>query len=268
MLELKQENLRNFENHSSKGNQLKWEQNSIWYKADYAGYEGLAEFVTSSLLNKSSLSKDEFVNYDLERVKYKRKPFNTAVSSNFLPGGWQIITLQRLYQSKTGRSLLADVWHLTDYRDRLKFLVETVERMTGIENFGIYISRMLTIDAFFLNEDRHMHNIAVLMDDNGSFKLCPFFDHGAGLLSDTTLDYPLGEDVLELMTEVKAKTICEDFDEALYAAEELYGTHLKFSFDKTEIQAILDNVTIYTQDEKQRVETIIYQQMRKYQYLF
>lgn len=36
--------------HSSKGNQLKWERQGIWYKADYTGYEGLSEYMVSELL--------------------------------------------------------------------------------------------------------------------------------------------------------------------------------------------------------------------------
>ena len=39
--------------HSSKGNQLKWRQGDIWYKADYMGYEGMAEVVISDLLELS-----------------------------------------------------------------------------------------------------------------------------------------------------------------------------------------------------------------------
>ena len=35
---------------SSKGNQLKWRRDNNWYKADYSGYEGLAEYVVSELL--------------------------------------------------------------------------------------------------------------------------------------------------------------------------------------------------------------------------
>ena len=39
-----------------------------------------------------------------------------------------------------------------------------VERITGLKDFGIYLNKLLTIDALFVNEDRHMHNIAVLMN--------------------------------------------------------------------------------------------------------
>ena len=53
--------------------------------------------------------------------------------------------------------------------------------MTGLENFGVYLSRLLTIDALFLNEDRHMHNIAVLRDGTGGYHYCPVFDNGCAI---------------------------------------------------------------------------------------
>lgn len=60
--------------------------------------------------------------------------------------------------------------------------------MTGLQNFGVYMNKLLTIDAFFLNEDWHMHNIAVLMNGKGDYAYCPIFNNGAGLLADTTMD--------------------------------------------------------------------------------
>lgn len=72
----------------------------------------------------------------------------------------------------------------------MRFLVQQVERITGLQDFGIYMNKLLTIDAFFLNEDRHMHNIAVLMNGKGDYAYCPIFDNGAGLMADTTMDYP------------------------------------------------------------------------------
>lgn len=84
MIELYEDNVKLFDRHSSKGNQLKWERDGIWYKADYTGYEGLAEYVVSQLLKKSTLGKEEFVVYGLEQIKYKRQIFNGAKSNNFL----------------------------------------------------------------------------------------------------------------------------------------------------------------------------------------
>ena len=90
MIELFEQNERKADRQSSKGNQLKWENNGIWYKADCTGYEGLAEYMISHLLKFSSLQKDEFVLYDYERIKYKNifSSFNTFF---FLGGIYYVI---------------------------------------------------------------------------------------------------------------------------------------------------------------------------------
>ena len=147
-------------------------------------------------------------------------------------------------------------------------MVKQVERLTGLTGFGKYMDKLFTIDAFFLNEDRHTHNIAVLMNGIGEFAYCPIFDNGAGLLSDTTLDYPMGGDVYELMEGVRAKTIDGDFDEQLTISEDLYKCNLKFYFTRNDVTELLKAATIYHEEERARVENILYAQMRKYQYLF
>lgn len=132
------------------------------------------------------------------------------------------------------------------------------------------MNKLLTIDAMFLNEDRHTHNIAVLMNSKEEFGLCPIFDNGAGLLSDTFMDYPLGDDLYKLIDSVKSKTISLNFEEQLDSSERLYGMNLKFSFTKKDIENILDKeeVTIYSSEIRERVKTILYEQMRRYPYLF
>ena len=67
---------------------------------------------------------------------------------------------------------------------------------------------------------RREKNITLLLNcacmdadvEKGEFAYCPIFDNGAGLLADTKMDYPLTEDVYDLIKQVKAKTICGDFD--------------------------------------------------------
>ena len=71
MIELFEQNIRTNDRQSSKGNQLKWENEGIWYKADYTGYEGLAEYMISHLLKKSTLTENEFVCYNLEKNKIR-----------------------------------------------------------------------------------------------------------------------------------------------------------------------------------------------------
>lgn len=268
MITLFEQQLRYEDRQSSKGNQLKWEKDGIWYKADYTGYEGLAEYMVSHLLQKSSLSARELVLYDLEQIQYKASVYNGASSQNFVEDGWQIITLERLYQSYTGKSLTSMLWKLEDVSERIYFLKQEVERITGLSEFGVYLNKLFTIDAFFLNEDRHLHNIAVMMDKQGRFMYCPLFDHGASLLSDTTMDYPMGPDVYQLMHEVQAKPCSMNFDEQLDLSEEMFGENLKLQFTKKDVFELLEKADFYAENVKKRVEVVLLEQMRKYGYLF
>lgn len=268
MVELFEQDERQNNRQSSKGNQLKWNNNGIWYKADYTGYEGLAEYMISHLLLKSSLRQDEFVLYEPEQIRYKDAVYSGVKSNDFLEKDWQLITLERLFMTFFGQSLYQSIFKISDPEKRLIFLVEQVERVTNLSDFGVYINKLFTIDAFFLNEDRHTHNIAILMNKDGRFAYSPIFDNGAGLLADTSLDYPLGKDVYLQIKEVRAKTISADFDEQLDLSEKLYGNHLKFHFHIKDVSNLLDGISIYSQEEKDRVRDILLSQMKKYAYLF
>ena len=268
MVELFEQDERQNNRQSSKGNQLKWKNNGIWYKADYTGYEGLAEYMVSHLLLKSSLRQDEFVLYEPEQIRYKDAVYSGVKSNDFLEKDWQLITLERLFKTFFGQSLYQSIFKISDPEKRLIFLVEQVERVTNLSDFGVYINKLFTIDAFFLNEDRHTHNIAILMNKDGRFAYSPIFDNGAGLLADTSLDYPLGKDVYLQIKEVRAKTISADFDEQLDLSEKLYGNHLKFHFHTKDVSDLLDGISIYSQEEKDRVRDILLSQMKKYAYLF
>ena len=268
MVELFEQNIRTNSRQSSKGNQLKWENEGIWYKADYTGYEGLAEYVISHLLKLTNLNEGEYVLYEPEQIKYKRQIYNGVRSRAFIDEDWQIITLERLFKNVYNESLTSVLWHMSDVKERLEFLVNAIKNITGLNNWGEYICRLFTIDAFFLNEDRHMHNIAVLMNGKGEYKYCPVFDNGAGLLSDTTMDYPIGQDIYQMISEVKSKSVSQDFDEQLDVAENLYGQNLQFLFTKKNVSDIVNNADMYPPEERKRVELIIYSQMNKYKYLF
>lgn len=267
MVTLFEQDIRANDRQSSKGNQLKWLNQEVWYKADYTGYEGLAEYVISALLKESGLAGEEFVAYETEEIFYKSKRYLGCASRDFLPEGWQMITLERLFQNFFGRSLYKSIYAIENYESRLRYLVEQTERMTGLRDFGVYMSKLLTVDAFFLNEDRHTHNIAVLMDGEGKYHCCPIFDNGAGLLSDTRLDYPLEDETENLMKSVRAKTFCRDFEEQLEIAEKLYGQHLHFDFNVKKIEEALAAEKHYPEREKQRVKEILCAQRRKYSYL-
>ena len=160
------------------------------------------------------------------------------------------------------------IYRIEDHRERLRFLVEQTERYTGLSDFGGYMSKLLTVDTLFLNEDRHTHNIAVLRDGQGAYQYCPIFDNGAGLLADITMDYPLGEAPEELAEEAEPKTFCQSFDEQLDIAEELYGQRLRFSCGKQELAAVLDRELFYPPEIRERVKELLLFRYRKYRYLF
>lgn len=268
IIELFEQDIRTNDRQSSKGNQLKWKKNEIWYKADYTGYEGLAETVISGLLKSSTLASSEFVRYEPVEIRYKTRTFTGVASEDFLKNGWQIITLERLFRTFSGASLTETLWQMTSVEDRFLFITDQVERITHLKDFGEYLNILFTIDALFLNEDRHMHNIAVLMNEKGLFDYCPVFDNGAGLLADTTFDYPMDGDLFLLMDSVKAKTISADFDEQLDISEKICGSNISFSFNRQDVTDILKTIEIYPEAQKKRVEDIIAARMRKYCYLF
>lgn len=253
---------------SSKGNQMKWYLDNFWYKADYTGYEGFVEYVISHLVSYSDIEHNKIVIYETEKIEYNENIFKGCKSQNFLPQNWQLITLERLFFNYFGESLYKNIYSIENHENRVKFIVEQTIRITNLKDFGVYLSILLTLDAFFLNEDRHTHNIAVLLDEKGKYHYCPIFDNGAGLLSDTTIDYPLSNDIYYLIKKVKSKTFSDNFDVQLDTIEKVYGAHIKFNFTKKDLEGIIERDTIYSSEIKNRVREIIYYQMQKYQYLF
>ena len=84
------------------------------------------------------------------------------------------------------------------------------------------------------------------------------------------MDYPIGEDIYKQIDSVKAKTISLDFEEQMEVSEQLYGMNLNPHFTKKDVDKILDSdeALIYSKEERDRVRTIIYEQIRKFPYLF
>ena len=102
----------------------------------------------------------------------------------------------------------------------------------------------------------------------GTYQYCPFFDHGAALLSDTTMDYPMDVEMDKLIGSVTAKTFCQDFDEQLDIAEKLYGKQIHFNFTRKDVENLLEQEKEYPEEEKMRVLDVVMRQRQKYQYLF
>ena len=84
MIELFEQDIRTNDRQSSKGNQLKWEKSGVWYKADYTGYEGLAEYVISQLLKHSCLWINSKGNVSLQIGLQKNCLSNSKPSNSLI----------------------------------------------------------------------------------------------------------------------------------------------------------------------------------------
>ena len=253
--------------HSSKGNQLKWKYKAYWYKADHMGYEGLAEVLVSSLLEYTTAAY--YVRYEPISIQYKGSVYRGCRSANFLQENEELVTTEHLFRNYTGKSLSKELGKMTNVKDRILYMVENVEAYTGLQEFGKYIQTLLALDAFFLNEDRHTNNIAVIYrPEEEIYRFAPVFDNGLALFSDMATDFPLKKTVEECRKTIEAKPFSRSFDEQLDAAEELYGSNVTLGFGKREVEEILTLCTAYYPEEiMERVRTVLYEQMRKYQYL-
>ena len=270
MIYLLESDMKTNDRQSSKGNQLKWRTNGRWYKADYTGYEGMAEYIVSSILQYSSLSVGQFVPYRTEEIMYNGRRYLGCSSPDFMRSGSQLITWERLYRQTTARSLQEDVFQIDPVGERLDFLIQQLRRISGISEKEIseYLAVVLTVDALFLNEDRHMHNLAFLLDDKGIYHLCPLFDHGGCLLSDTSMDYPIDGDIYRMIKEVPGRTISRSLDDQLDAVELLQDNSLSFHLSRKQAMMLIEAEPYYPEIVKKRVTDIVLAQMEKYAYLF
>ena len=168
---------------SSKGNQNKWFADGMWYKEDGLGYEALAEILVSRLLAKTNV--ETFVSYEYEQVERNGRQYHGCRSADFLlPDDDKLISVERLFQAYKREGAAQKAAQFETAAERIRYIAESIEEITGLNNFGDYLRKVLTVDALFLNEDRHFHNIAVIQKKDGTFRECPLFDHGASLFSD------------------------------------------------------------------------------------
>lgn len=253
--------------HTSKGDQPKWQFNDKWYKADHMGYEALSEVLVSRLFKKSNVS--DFVEYEPVLIRDQGKTVPGCAGKNFRAKDEMLVPFERLHRAYKGRGLAETLGKMCEPRERIRYTVDFVERTTGLTGVGPYLTKLLELDAFFLNEDRHTNNLAVIRNEKTkAFRLCPIFDNGLALLSDLN-DYPLDHDVYDCIGRVRGKPFDLDFDAQVEAAEELYGMQLKFSFSKKDLSEDLEFVReLYDEKIYRRVERVMFEQMRKYPVYF
>ena len=126
---------------------------------------------------------------------------------------------------------------------KIHWLADTVAELTGLERMGEYLTLLFEIDMLFLNEDRHLNNIAVLRRGE-VFDYCPIFDFGAGLLS-STRDYPM--DILPkgLIRVMQARPFNCSFVRQVHAAQEAFSPQLQCGFSRADVEAALESAAAF-----------------------
>jgi len=226
---------------SSKGNQEKWREGGRWYKLDQFGYEALAETAISTLLEASSIETETpftFVRYRMERIHVHGRERTGCSSADFLKPSQSILTLSHLLGRHTEKPLLQVLTALPSDRQRIAYLAEATAELTGLTQFPQYLTLLFEVDALFLNDDRHLNNIAVL-EQGGVYDYCPIFDNGAGLLSNTQLS-PMDIAPKALLSGLTARPFHTSFTRQRNTAQKLYGAQLKIPpFSRKQIEEVL-----------------------------
>lgn len=234
---------------SSKGNQEKWfdAETNRWYKIDQFGYEALSETVISTLLENSNIEMDfpfRFVRYRMEKLHVHGRERNGCSSENFLNPDQNIVTLSHLFKQEYHTPLSTLLGKLPSDKQRIAWLAENTMKLTGLALFPQYLTLLFEVDALFLNEDRHLNNIAVLQE-NGTFDYCPIFDNGAALLSNTQI-YQMDIDPRAHIKSVRARPFNTTFNRQIIAVRNLFGAQLQMpKFSRSEINDVLEPLLPY-----------------------
>lgn len=182
---------------SGLGNQPKRFINNKWYKDDYMGYEGLAEWAASEILKCSDLPRETYTTYSM--VNMRDGP--GCVSANFALDGEEVITFARIF-----KMYQLDIDDVPDNRagtvkDRITHMIEVIHEHTKVDVTD-YMRRAFTLDALIYNPDRHINNLALILKPDGTWWECPLYDNGLGLLSDTRR-YPMDGNYKEQLKELR-----------------------------------------------------------------
>lgn len=246
---------------TSKGNQPKYfDENNNFIKYDYLGYEGLSEIICSKLLSISSCSF--FVHYNEFKGDDNKRG---CISKNFLLPNQKMITLYRLFQSY--QINIEKEMQSLNIVDKILYVANKVEEITGIDNFLEWLVSMLKFDFLVLNEDRHFNNIAVVYNNNlDKFSLMPVFDNGAALLSDL-YDYPIHLPLNDNVKKVHSKPFSSNFKKQFDACCSI--SNAAFLIDYNRINIVQENNFLhYNENEVNRCITLLENRLRLFEKYF
>lgn len=213
---------------TSKGNQRKWIYDNCFLKADTMGYESIAEYTVSDFLHYAE--GVDFTEYMLCEIYDGTNTYPGCYSENFLQENEECWSFFKILKVYFGSSKAAEK-ELQKRTGKVKydFVIDIVSEVSSLD-INSYISNVLLLDCLTLNEDRHLNNLCVIKGKQ-NWRVCPVFDNGLSLLSDTGA-YPTGVPVRTYINKVKSKPFSSDFiKQASYAGGKLIIDFKKYCTD-------------------------------------
>lgn len=178
---------------TSDGTQMKYFSDGYWYKTNNEGEEDIVEYLVSKLLSFTDIPKEEYVLYERGLVNGKR----ACRSKAFITPDETFVTLDRMHVNITGQRLHEAIRLMKGIEESAKYVLDFFKDVIGLD-LSSYFSRVFTADYITLNEDRHFHNLGVIMSVDGEYRPAPIFDNGKSLLNtNPSINYrlPIEENV-------------------------------------------------------------------------
>lgn len=240
--------------YEAEGSQIKWHDDTFWYKLDKFGHEGLSEMVASSILRQSVYKY--YIDYYTEVLTSPQGIVNKGCYSyNFLSINEKFLSITKLFK-RNDFDIDSKVDITTSVEDKVKILVEAVIDITGLVDYGTYISDILYFDGYILNDDRHLSNFGVILNKDGVYSYPPIFDNGRSLLfKQNTLNTSFIP-MYAYTKAVQARPFDSDFNYQSLIAEELYGRNLNINYDKDVLWNEMCK-TPYTEEQINKVMNVL-----------
>lgn len=230
---------------SSIGTQKKYYDNGYWYKQNNLGYEGLAEYFATRVLQCSNVKV--FVEY--EPCVVNGRP--GCRSKNFLTEDETFISFQRLHEMYEGTELNDKIRVIPDTESRIEYVLDFIKEKVNLD-CREYLSNILSLDMLLLNTDRHFHNLGIIANRKENiYRPAPIFDNGNSLLSDFERfdKEPLIENI--------DKVIGQPFSANLENQASVCGINLKINYRK--LGELLKN------EQESRGLSVLKYQLKRYE---
>lgn len=196
----------------------------------------------------------------MDYVAYEQCVINGVLgcrSKNFISDTEAVVTFQRLYSITYGGSLKNKIASYSSVEDRINYVIDFIYEYTGL-NCRDYLAVNMYFDMLTLNVDRHFGNLALIHEDNNTWRTSPMFDFGASFFSLQHVFRP------DMSLEEKYSIMTpQPFDSSFKRQAEYFGTP-DIKFDYYNIYKELETI----EDITPEISELVCRQLDRYKNIF